>query len=136
MFIRENQYFIWFSFSHSQKMLLTKCIRDITDIYQLKSSSTKTTFSGEWPLRSPKRTTPRTTTKSLDKLYCCLLTTSNAGIKYRNQLKICLRVKYNLFLFLLLNLLLKTCCGQLLINVQNQVRYFFLFFTLFTLRKY
>lgn len=110
-------------------MLLTKCSHDTADIFQLKSStSSSLTFSGLLPLRTvaaETTTTPpsKTTTKSRDILCCCCCLLGNTGTKCRNALKIRLRVKYNLFVFLLINLLLKTCCGQLLINVQNQVSF-------------
>ncbi|KAM7354440.1 BRICHOS-like domain-containing protein out at first [Cochliomyia hominivorax] len=124
-------------------MLLTKCYRDTTDfLLQLNSSSSSSSSSsqtvnnnnsrlsssGTFPLRTTKTTTTTTTksptatrTNSLDS-FCCCFVLKNAGTKScRNILKNQrLRFKYNFLIFLLINLLLKSCCGQLLINVQNQ----------------
>ena len=141
-------------------MLLTKCTHDIavsTTIYPsnnvkpptlLKSLSTSSSSQSSLYLRkaTTRTTTLRTTitktsieiNKSLAR-FCCSyyyrlllvqLFAATAGKKGR------LKWKNNFFILIsVLNLMLQICCGQLLINVQNQVSFLteFVQFSLFSL---
>lgn len=125
-------------------MLLTKCFHDTTDILQHLQTSTANTCSSSYPSsnkinssiplcsRSKSSRTSitsfiATTTSLLQDFFCCCFLTRNTGLKCSNILSKSsstrLHIKYNFILFLIINLLLKTCCGQLLINVQNQVSF-------------
>lgn len=125
-------------------MLLTKCFHDTTDILQQLQTSTANTCSSSYPSsnkincsiplcsrskssRTSITSSITTTTSLLQDFFCCCFLTRNTGTKYSNILSKSsstrLNIKYNFILFLIINLLLKTCCGQLLINVQNQVSF-------------